>query len=124
MRPNPTAALLAACVLAVALIGAVVGLDATHNPNDVATVLGIGGPLIAGLLAIARVDHVTAVQNDTLAQHGQQLATITAQTNGVLDQRIRDGVTAALHATGLVPNRRAGDAAAPAPLSPEDAGTT
>jgi hypothetical protein len=135
VRPNPTAALLAACAVAVAVIGAVVGLDVSGQQGDVATVLGIGGPLIAGLLAIARVDSVTAGQNSTLEQHGQQLATITAQTNGVLDKRIRDGVTIALHAAGLVPSRRTADmpvvAAAVAPSitpppapSPEDTGTT
>lgn len=108
MRPNPTAALIAAAVVALGVIGAVVGLDVSGHQGDVPTVLGLGGPLVAGLLAVARVDLHTAGQNATLDQHTEQLATITAQTNGVLDKRIRDGVREVLDAAGLLPQDDAG----------------
>ena len=107
MRPNPTAVLVSAVVLALGVLAAVVGLEATEHSS--ATVLSIGGPLVTALFVAARVDLVTAGQNSTLEQHGQQLAQITAQTNGVLDQRIRDGVTAALAAAGVIPDQPPAD---------------
>lgn len=103
MRPNPTAALIAAVALAVAMIAAVVGLDVSGNSSSSGTVLGFGSPLVVALLAVARVDLVTAGQNQQLEQHGEQLAQITRQTNGVLDQRIRDGVRDVLADAGLIP---------------------
>lgn len=60
----------------------------------------IGAALVAGLPALAAWLTGRKVRA-TQADHAVQLATISTQTNGVLDQRIRDGVRAELENAGL-----------------------
>lgn len=58
---------------------------------DTGAFLGLVGPVVSGLFVVGQVNARSDAQD-------QALTTITRQTNGVLDQRIRDGVTAALAA--------------------------
>lgn len=118
MRPNPTAVLVAAVVAFLGLLGVVLALDLAGHPDDVPGILALGGPIVAALFVAAKVDAVTLGQNARLDQHSQQLATITKQTNGVLDQRIRDGVTAVLAATGVIPPQQPTPPAAPVAAAP------
>ena len=106
MRPNPTAVLVAAVASFLGVLGVMLTLILTGHHDDVTTVAGLASPLVAGLFVAAKVDSVTVGQNTRLDEHSKALATITHQTNGVLDGRIRDGVLEALtvlHAAETVP---------------------
>lgn len=106
MRPNPLAVLAAAVTAFLGVLGVVLTLDMTGHVGEVPTVLGLALPVVTGLFVAAKVDSVTAGQNTRLDEHSKALATITHQTNGVLDGRIRDGVLealAVLHAAETVP---------------------
>jgi hypothetical protein len=76
---------------------------------DTGAFLGLVGPIISGLYVAGKVDARSDVQD-------QALTTITRQTNGVLDARIREGVAAALAARDAP---AAGAADSPAGDNPE-----
>lgn len=86
--------LLAGVVAFVALIGAFVVLTVQHA--DTGALVALGGPVVMALLVTGHVSKVTEEQNSAIA-------TIQKQTNGVLDARIRDGVTEVLTRAGVLP---------------------
>ena len=99
---SPNVVLAGAILSLFGMVGAVLLLTLTGHADTTPPVLAVAAPLVAGLFVAAKVDNATASQNTQLDQHSAQLSQISHQTNGVLDQRIRDGVAAALQATGLV----------------------
>ncbi len=70
-----------------------------HTPD---TIMLLAGPVVAALLVNGRTSRVAADQ-------GAQLAKIEAQTNGILDQRIRDGVRDVIAPLTLTTARHAKD---------------
>lgn len=100
MSGRATPAWLAAWVFTLALV-AVVVLHITGHGDGVADVVGLAGPVVAAVFVVQQV-------NNQLSAADAKLDQITAQTNGVLDQRIVDGSMKALEDAGLVdPGRHA-----------------
>lgn len=87
-----TTTLTAGVIVFVVTATAFVVLQVTEHPTD--KLLTLAGPVVAALLITGRVDRHAADQERTLGK-------IEAQTNGVLDQRIREGARAALDDAGL-----------------------
>lgn len=88
-----TATLVVGTIVFVVTVAAVVVLQVTAHPTD--QLLTLAGPVVAALLITGRIDHHADTEQTKLDR-------ITAQTNGVLDQRIKSGTTAALKDAGLV----------------------
>ncbi|MFF3363576.1 hypothetical protein [Streptomyces misionensis] len=63
---------------------------------DVGAYIGVVTPILTAVFVIQHVDARSDQQDQALQQ-------ITRQTNGVLDQRIKDGVKAALAEQGGTP---------------------
>lgn len=105
---GPTARLWAGVLLLLALGVGYVVMQA--RGLDPAPLVLFAGPLVTYLIVGSKVDGAAelqaagrkaqnatlADQNATLADHSQALAVITRQTNGVLDQRIREAAGAAV----------------------------
>lgn len=87
---NQTAA---GVVIFVATLGALVTLELTGNKTE--TVMLLAGPVVAALLVNGHLSTKTDEQNVKLDK-------ITAQTNGVLDGRIKTQTLAALAEAGVV----------------------
>lgn len=81
-------------VVGFTIVGLIVLVLTDHQAND-AELLGFVAPVIAVLLLIAQGGKVNDLAANQAA-HGQQLDTITHQTNGVLTARIQSAVAAAL----------------------------
>lgn len=102
--PKGTPQLIAGVVVFLATLAAFVYLTAMGK--DTTTLVTLCGPTVAGLLVIGHQARTTAAQNAHLEQQTEQLQTITRQTNGVLDGRIKSGakaaVTEALQEAGII----------------------
>ena len=85
--PNPNVKLVAGVALAVAAVGAYVYLKS--HTLDVQELFIFLGPLVTYLLIGSKVEAETNKQNTKLDK-------IDAQTNGILDKRIKDAVHAVL----------------------------
>lgn len=96
-------AILIAAVLGSQLLG---GKDSTIVVIVTTVLAAIFGPKLAA-------DQAAGKQNEQLDQIEHAANTAVKQTNGVLDQRIRDGVAAALLAHGLAVDQPAAKHAAP-----------
>lgn len=77
---------LSGVVYALALLALVV-LEVAGR--DTTALLSLVGPVIAALFIAGHVDRVTGEQNEAIGR-------IERQTNGVLDQRIKDGTAEAI----------------------------
>lgn len=108
------AAIVASAVVVLALVAALVGLYALSTPDQrpdlkpLFTALAAGVPTVVGALV------VLANSKRQHAETAGKLATITSQTNGVLSERIQQGVAAALAqrdaaVAASVPHQRATD---------------
>ena len=75
-------------VYVTAVIAIVVLAIAGHDDN-ITDVITLAGPVVAALLVIGRI-------STTHAETSSVLAKINEQTNGILDQRIAEGVRATL----------------------------
>lgn len=84
---GPVAAL-AATVFVVSVVALVI-LELNGRPT--ANLMTLVTPVVAALFVVDTINRRTAEQN-------QAISKIQEQTNGVLDQRIKDGVLAALNA--------------------------
>lgn len=109
-RPPVTGPALVVLVLGLALLGValILGLVLIAGPDGRTDVLSwLSGivPIIGTVLTGTAVAQVRKV--------AQTAAKIDKQTNGVLDARIRDGVSAALVDHGIPPARRASDPGEP-----------
>jgi hypothetical protein len=72
-------------------VAALVTLEVMGKPTT--NLMALVSPVVAALFVAGHINRVTAKQNEHIQK-------IEHQTNGVLDQRIRDGVLAALNARG------------------------
>lgn len=95
---------IATAVVLVALFAAATALAMSgwKTPEIVGlltAVVGIAAPVVVLLDRVVSVERDNKEQLETLATHGEQLTTITAQTNGVLTKRIQDAVSSALAAS-------------------------
>ena len=88
--PNPhrySIMTIAGVIIYTATLAALVVLTLRHE--DTEAVMVLAGPVVAALLVSGQI----GVRAD---RHDDALDRISRQTNGVLDQRIRDGVRAVL----------------------------
>lgn len=86
-QPNPNSKMWAGILLAVIMVPAYIYMKI--NSIDEQGLMLLMGPVVTYMLIGAKVEQVTQEQNHTLNK-------IQEQTNGVLDQRIKDGAKAAL----------------------------
>jgi len=68
----------------------------TLKGSDTSGFVALVAPILGAVFVINHLDLRSDKQDEKLAQQDEALAKITHQTNGVLDQRIKDGVKAAL----------------------------
>lgn len=101
------------------LLGAVLGSQLLSHGGDQTIVLIVTTVLAAIFGPKIATDQATAKQADQLDQIEQAAKKAVQQTNGVLDGRIRDGVSAALLAHGLALDKpdTAGSEVTPPPPS-------
>lgn len=87
-------------VVYVTAIFAIVALAVTGHDDNITDVLTLAGPVVAALLVIGRI-------STTHAETSSVLAKIDQQTNGVLAEKIREGVRATLetHAPDIYTGR-------------------
>lgn len=90
----PTSLVVLSGVLFVTTVAAIVTLSITGN--ETAAVESLAKPLLTGLVLTGVVGVVTKHQGDRLDEQDKTLRQISHQTNGVLDQRIREQTKAAL----------------------------
>lgn len=78
--------------------------------HDTTTLMVLVGPVVAAFFVSGHVSRLTAKQNQKLEEQHHTLRQITEQTNGMLDDRIRNQVIHALRAAGVAdpdpPRRR------------------
>lgn len=129
---TPPWTLLAGMVLLALGVGAYLTLVLTGHEAATDKLLTFIGPSVAALIVVGHQQRQQAETNTTLEaahekleQNTQALAVITSQTNGVLDQRIKDRTTDALREydiagdvrsalTGILEARLEPEGAAPA----------
>ena len=92
-HPTPDGRLhiISAALIFLASLSAIVTLVVTGHPEGVEDVMILAGPVVGALFVTGRMDSRLVAQNDMLTK-------ISAQTNGVLDTRIAEGVRASLEA--------------------------
>lgn len=83
-----------AAVMFVSTLVALVAL--ALSGQDTASIERIVGPLLSSVIVTGVVGALAASQRETAKAQGAKLDRIEAQTNGVLDQRIREGAKAAI----------------------------
>lgn len=93
MKQNQVAQLVVGCIIALAAISAITALEMTNH--EYGMVITIAGPVLAALLINTHVSSLTEQQNEKIGK-------IEAQTNGVLDKRIEDGVVRGLVKAGAL----------------------
>lgn len=100
-KPASAVTMVVGCVIAVAAM--VCSVVLVLADKQTASILSIAGPIIGSLFVASYVGDLTGKQNATLDQQTAKLDTVERQTNGVLDQRIRDGVASVLDERGVIP---------------------
>lgn len=94
MKVSATSKVICGTVLASLSLVAIVVLQALHD--DASPVIALL-PVLGALIGLTgHIEGLNAAQNETLA-------TISKNTNGVLDARIKDGVTSVLRDLGVQP---------------------
>jgi len=88
--------LLAGMVILALGVGAYLALVLTDHAEETDKLLTFLGPSVAALIVVGHQQRQQAETTGKLEETSQALATITRQTNGVLDQRIKDRTTEAL----------------------------
>ena len=83
-----------AAIMFVATLAALVAL--AISGQDTASIERIAGPLLSSVVVTGVIGAVAAGQRETAKSHEAKLDRIEAQTNGVLDERIREGAKAAI----------------------------
>lgn len=90
----PTALVVLSGVFFVTTVAAIVALTITGH--ETTAVESLAKPLLTGLVLTGVVGVMNKSQADRMDEQDTKLDTITHQTNGVLDKRIRNGTKAAL----------------------------
>jgi len=109
VRLAPATAALFAVILTVTGVAGVVVLVVTgHGAEGVPLLTGLLAPVVAAMLLGSKLDASHAATATRLDEQDAALHKITRQTNGVLTQRIAEGVEAVLIAHGLLDPANAG----------------
>lgn len=99
-------------------LAALVALHLTNHADGVGDLIALAGPVVAAIFVVNTLAGRVDETRDQVRAHTQTLDTIERQTNGVLDERIRTGVKAAMAEVAAAPNNAAHTPPAPSTDTP------